>query len=383
MSQRSRHEATRLRLPTRLLLMLSERGPRGRAVATRLELMRIEIRSMARPFRKAARHSSHDLAWSKDETYRRIWTEAASAIGAELTEYAPGYFRFTRNNTETIAWRQHVMIDSPATTTLASDKPVLLDLLRAANLPVPAHVTAEIERPARLLGFLSSSPGPCVVKPARGTSGGDGVTCGVRSPDELVQAWLLARRYCPVVIAERQVAGDSYRLLFLDGKLLAALRRQPPSVIGDGHRSIHQLIATMNDERITLGPRSVSRLVHIDLECLLTLSRAGLSLRSVPTPGQRVMVKASVSENSRTDNEATTYLAPELVDSARRAAEAARLRLAGVDLVTTDPQQPLEGHGAIIEVNGTPGLHYHYQVGRADTHTAVAVPILKHLLPEM
>jgi len=36
----------------------------------------------------------------------------------------------------------------------------------------------------------------------------------------------------------------------------------------------------------------------------------------------------------------------------------------------------------IIEVNGTPGLHYHYQVADEASATPVAVPILRRLLEE-
>lgn len=63
------------------------------------------------------------------------------------------------------------------------------------------------------------------------------------------------------------------------------------------------------------------------------------------------------------------------------AARASRLRLAGVDLVTPDRTRPLgEMSGAVLEVNGTPGLHYHYQVADLDQATPVAVPILDALL---
>ncbi len=36
--------------------------------------------------------------------------------------------------------------------------------------------------------------------------------------------------------------------------------------------------------------------------------------------------------------------------------------------------------GSILEVNGTPGLHYHYQVVKQPTENPIAVPILERLL---
>ena len=55
--------------------------------------------------------------------------------------------------------------------------------------------------------------------------------------------------------------------------------------------------------------------------------------------------------------------------------------MAGVDLVTADLSRPLaESGGAILEVNGTPGLHYHYEVADRPSATHVAIPILRALL---
>jgi cyanophycin synthetase len=72
-----------------------------------------------------------------------------------------------------------------------------------------------------------------------------------------------------------------------------------------------------------------------------------------------------------------------LVAEAREAAAQVGVRLAGVDLITSDLGRCLkESGGVIIEVNGTPGLHYHYQVADEANATLVAVPILRRLLEE-
>jgi cyanophycin synthetase len=220
-----------------------------------------------------------------------------------------------------------------------------------------------------------------VVKPADGAGGG-GVTCSVESADDLGRAWIAASRLASRILVERAVPGDEYRLLFLDGRLLDVVRRAPPSLTGDGRSTVGDLIAVENQRRLDDGGRSeVTRLLHVDLECELTLRSHQLSLGSVPGKDSAVTAKRAVSDNARSQNVTVRELSDDLVATAAVAAGETRLRLAGVDLVTPDPTRPLrDAGGVVLEVNGTPGLHYHYQVADREGATQVAVPILEALL---
>jgi D-alanine-D-alanine ligase-like ATP-grasp enzyme len=94
-----------------------------------------------------------------------------------------------------------------------------------------------------------------------------------------------------------------------------------------------------------------------------------------------VLVKSASSENSEEENHTIRAFAPEVIDETAEAVRAVGLRLAGVDVVTPDINRPLaEAGGTIIEVNGTPGLHYHYQVADRANATRVAIPILERVL---
>ncbi len=367
------------RLSTRLLAAAS-RTAAGRALASRAELGRIRAASGLLSGAGRSSIASAQLSANHDATYRHIWTEAASAVGASLEEFAPGYFRFRRGKAETLTWRHHVMLDSPATMTLAGDKALLRHMLAEAGVPVVPAATANPSGPADLIAFQAGTAERLVVKPARGTSGGTGVTCGVQSEDDLIRAWLVARRHYPVVLGEQQQAGTEYRLLLLGGELLGAVQRRPANVTGDGRSSVRELIAEVNHARLVGNRHAVSRLIPVNLECMLVLRQAGLTLNSVPADGQVVLVSASVSASGSEDTETWRQLSPELLASAKLAAEVAHLHLAGVDLVTDDVSAPLEGHGSILEVNATPGLHYHYQVRQPDECERVAVPLLDHLL---
>ncbi len=366
--------------PMTRLLAAASRTASGRALASRVELARIRAATGLRSDQGRASSVSAQLSANHNATYRRIWAEAASEVGAEMEEFSPGYFRFRRGSAETVTWRHHVMLDSPATTTLAGDKALLRRMLADAGVPVVQAAVASPSDPADLLAFRARIGGQLVVKPARGTSGGAGVTCAVQSEDDLVRAWLVARRHYPEVLGEQQQSGTEYRLLLLDGQLLGAVRRYPANVIGDGRSTVRDLIAVVNQSRLASSRRDVSRLIPINLECILVLRQIGLTLKSVPRTGEAVRVSASVSANGSDDNESWRQLSPELLASAAQAAKVAQLHLAGIDLVTDDIRAPLEGHGVILEVNATPGLHYHYQVRQSDDCERVAVPLLDHLL---
>jgi cyanophycin synthetase len=320
------------------------------------------------------------LSRSRRTFYERLWREAAAEVGAGVRDLGEGFLELSRDQRRTRVWQQWVELDDAVTLRLALDKAIVTRLLAEAGLPVPEQLElslGELDRGARFLGG-----GACVVKPASGTGGGESTTVGIRTPGELRRAALRAARSDSRLLLERQAPGDVYRLLFLDGALLDVVRRLPPRLVGDGHSTIDELIAAENARRVAAAGEAGLDLLTVDLDCVLTLRLAGLSLRTVTPAGQAVVVKTVTNQNRVEDNETLREgLCDQVVADARRAAEAVGLRLAGVDVVTPDPARPLrDAGGTIIEVNGTPGLHHHYHVADAASATPVAVPILRAAL---
>ncbi len=123
-------------------------------------------------------------------------------------------------------------------------------------------------------------------------------------------------------------------------------------------------------------------LIGLNLDTMLTLRRAGVSLSSVLPQGRRLALRVATNNNSARDNQ--TWRGPvsaSVIEQARAAAGAVGLRLAGIDVVTTDIGRPLSETGGVIsEVNGGPGLHHHYLVADPADATPVAVPVLQKLL---
>ena len=367
---------------TRLITALNSAGKPGRELGVRLDMLRSTGVRYALQRRREEERLTELSADPSQSAYRLIWQEAADAVGAELSVVSGEFFELSANGHRARVWRHWVPLDDAVTLRLALDKLAVHEMLSAAGLPLPEHHEFDASKLDGALEFLKGGV-PCVVKPTGGAYG-SGTTTGVRTPEQLLRARLRGARVGRRLLIERQAEGDMYRFLFCDGELLDAVRRRPPRVTGDGRSTIRELIAAENASRLDPAHPVSMPILRVDLDCLFSLEAAGLSLRSVLPEGQTVAVKTVTSQNRISDNETVREpVAPELVEEARLAAAQVGVRLAGVDLITTDLSRSLkESGGVIIEVNGTPGLHYHYQVADEGNATRVAVPILRRLLEE-
>jgi D-alanine-D-alanine ligase-like ATP-grasp enzyme len=186
------------------------------------------------------------------------------------------------------------------------------------------------------------------------------------------------------LLIERQIDGDVYRLLFLDGELLDVVHSVPANVTGDGRSTIEGLIAAENERRAAARGAAGLSLIGLNLDTVLTLRRGGVTLTSVLPPGRRLPLRVATNCNAERDNE--TWRGPvaeSVIEDAKAAVRAVGVRLGGVDVVTTDISRPLrETGGVVTEVNGGPGLHHHYLVADRANATPVAVAVLQKLLAE-
>jgi cyanophycin synthetase len=350
--------------------------------ATRMLAGELTLLSVAGPvafqtrWRGQATEGRLDAA--RSELYRSYWLAAAEMLGADVSTTGDGPLDISLEGRRTTVWEFLVQLDDPVSVRLALNKPTARARLAASHVPTPEQLVCEQHEFNRAQRFLETV-GACTVKPA-GTGRGSGVTCGVTTPRDLALAFAFALRWGNVVVLERHISGSEYRMLVLDGEVVSVVRRCPPSVLGDGSSTVGQLVAAENKRRAAAPDRHGLYPITIDLDMIFTLRRAGLSLRSILGDGQHAVVKTAVNENGPHDNE---IVAPSAIleRAAVSAARAVHLRYAAVEIITPDPNQEFEvSGGAVIEVNGTPGLHYHYQVSNPEGHDPVAVVVLSRLL---
>jgi len=236
------------------------------------------------------------------------------------------------------------------------DKQITNRLLADVGVPVPRQ-----ENPDNIDEALSAAKRigyPVVVKPSNGSSG-RGVSAGLKGPEEIAPAFEHASRFGDGVIVESFIEGKDHRLLIVGKQMVAAMKRVPPVVTGDGKRTIGDLVEELNND-----PRRDGRMlkqVNVDEELRRLLDDAGYDLDTVPDEGETVVLRsiANVSTGGITID-VTDQVHPDNSMMAIRAAAAIGLDVTGVDLVITDISRSYrEVGGAILEVNVRPGIDMH------------------------
>ena len=274
------------------------------------------------------------------------------------------------------------MLDDHLTYKMAGNKPLILKLLQEQNVPMPQFREFTAKRLQTAEAFLSNSATPVVVKPADGTAAGHGITTGVSNKKDLRRATVVAAMLAKQFLVEEEVPGDSYRLLYLNGELIDAIRRDRPAVVGDGRLSISKLIEQENLKREqSESPRSLHPLT-IDLDLELRLKRDNRSLAQVPHDGEHVVVKNVCNQNSKHDQHVVRDdVHPDTVALGGNLVSHLGVELAGVDVHCRDIGEPLAETGGVIgEINTTPGLHHHVLVSDSNSAAPVGARILERLL---
>lgn len=344
----------------------------------RLALAELALLGHVGPRGYAVRYREGQLSDGEPAARRRIyaelWQEAAAELGARTRLVGDDVQLVELDGRSCVVRQNSVPLDHPVVLDIARDKAFMRRVLSHGGLRTPEQVRCRPDQLDDALQFLDRVES-VVVKPSH-ASGGSGVTCGIDDPADLVGAFAFALRWSDSVVVESFTAGSEYRVLVLDGEVLSAVRRRPPVVVGDGRSSVLELVARTNARR-SAAPREAGLYpLTADLDMVLTLRRTGMSLSAVPAAGLGVQVKTAVNESGPAEN--VLVAADELTaDVAVRAAAALGGRLASVEMVRA-------GAGpddvTVIEVNASPGLHYHYLVRNAGVERPVAVVILERLL---
>ena len=204
---------------------------------------------------------------------------------------------------------------------------------------------------------------PVVVKPRDGNQG-KGVVDNIRTREEVMQANNSALEYRDDIMVESFLPGSDYRLLVVGDRMVAAARREPPLVVGDGKSSVRQLVDKVNsDPRRGDGHATSLTKIRFDDIALARLKEQGFDADSVPTKGARVVLRNNANlSTGGTATDVTDDVHPEVAARAVMAAQMVGLDVCGVDVVCESVLKPLEEqNGGIVEVNAAPGLRMHLQ----------------------
>ena len=230
---------------------------------------------------------------------------------------------------------------------LADNKLAIYRLAEEAGVRIPA--TLDCSETDKLPAFIEQYK-RIVIKPLD-SSHGNGVTVNVSTLEEAQKAIKTAEEFSMRVLAQEQVTGDDYRLLFIDYKLEAAAIRQPASVTGDGTHSVLELINAENQSPDRAKDYKAKRNI-IDVEAAKRF--LGEQVNEVPAADEERVVVGTA--NIGTGGEAidvTDKVPSNIVESAIRLLKSLEIPMAGVDFMGTGDDFWL------LEINATPsfGLH--------------------------
>ena len=286
-----------------------------------------------------------------------------------------GHGRFGKRVQATITSEtRHIAVE------ITSDKEETNRILGDLGLPVPrqrlVYDEREAARAAERIGL------PVVVKPLNANHG-RGVSINLTDPDAVKVAFGNAREHSRTVIVEGFIDGLDHRMLVVNGELVAASKRVPGHVLGDGTSTIEELVEVVNqDPRRGIGHEKVLTRLEFDHQAERLLELKGYTRETVPAEGEIVYLRSTGNlSTGGTAVDVTDIVHPDNRQMAIRAAGAVGMDVCGVDFLTTDISESFQVvGGAICEVNAAPGFRMHVAPSEG-TPRDVAGPVMEMLFP--
>ncbi|MGY1700897.1 N-acetylglutaminylglutamine synthetase [Geodermatophilus sp. SYSU D00766] len=287
--------------------------------------------------------------------YARIVADEAlrRGIRVEVTDAEFGELRLSLGGRQVLTRESLSEFTTAVAMSRCDDKRVTRRIVEDAGVRVPRGVTVPEDDPGPARELLAEC-GQLVVKPARGEQG-KGITVGVTTSEELDRAVAAARLFCPDVLAEELVPGEDLRVVVIDHEVVAAAVRRPAEVVGDGRRTVTDLVraASRRRERATGGESRIP----LDDTTAEVVRAAGHAMSDVLPDGARLQVRRTANlHTGGTIEDVTDRLHPDVAEAAVRASRAIGIPVTGIDFLVPDVEGP---DAVFVEANERPGLANH------------------------
>lgn len=270
---------------------------------------------------------------------------------------------------------------SNAAVNIAGDKDDTKILLRKYMIPVPdGDICNSLEGLKTIIDAIGF---PLVIKPLNGNQG-KGATIGVADIQAAAVALEEAQIYSRHVIVEKFIEGSDFRLLVINGKFVAAAKRIPAHVIGNGQSMINELISEVNRQPGRGdGHESALTKIKVDNDTLVQLEKYNYTLDSVAAKDEIVYLKSTANlSTGGTAEDMTDAIHPENIFLAERVAKIIGLDICGIDVMAANISEPMrETGGAVLEVNAAPGFRMHLEPSKGKSRN-VAKAVVDMLYPE-
>jgi D-alanine-D-alanine ligase-like ATP-grasp enzyme/acylphosphatase len=238
---------------------------------------------------------------------------------------------------------------------IVNDRHLAKKYFEKAGVPTANGVTFEKKLDEEsILQLVKKLAYPLVVKPTMGSMG-KGVITDIQDEIALLKAVQFVNdnyEYDDIIVEQHQ-QGNEYRVYVVGDQVIAATKRIPANVTGNGRDTIDQLIATRNEER-QKNPYLKDKDIEVDDIMLQVLKENNLTLKSVPSTGETIPLKSqgNISIGGK-PIDVTEDISEHIQHTAIDAVKAIpNLVHAGVDLIVNDEV-------AVIKVVATADIGMH------------------------
>jgi cyanophycin synthetase len=263
---------------------------------------------------------------------------------------------------------------------IADDKMLTKEILRNEGIPVPeGDIVQNMKEALKLADRIGY---PVVVKPLVGNHG-RGITINVTNPKDLKNAFTNSKKIHDTVIIERFLKGYDHRILVINNKFIAAARREPTPLIGDGKSTIKEIIDKINqDPRRGIGHEKILTRLELDDMTMMVLKQKGFKLDSVLEKGEKLLLRSTANLSmGGIAVDVTDEVHPNIRAMAERISQIINLNIIGIDVITKDLRKPLTGdRGGVVEVNASPGFRMHLKPSEGRPRN-VSKPVIDMLFP--
>jgi cyanophycin synthetase len=263
---------------------------------------------------------------------------------------------------------------------IACNKKKTKDILERSSVPVPKGTICTSEE--TLKEAIAALGYPLVIKPLDGNQG-KGATININTWEEALAGLAFAQTYGRRAIVERYITGFDFRVLVIDNKFVAAAKRVPAHVKGNGIDTIARLIEKVNkDPRRGNGHENVLTKIKVDRDTEDLLQKLNYTMETIPYADETVYLKSTANLSTGGYSEdVTDQVHPDNIALAERIAKVIGLDICGIDIMAENLTEPVkQTGGAVIEVNAAPGFRMHLApaIGKARN---VAAPVVDMLFP--
>jgi glutamate--cysteine ligase len=308
-------------------------------------------------------YNFHGLEDMELSTQLMLREAVKRGVSFETLDRKENFVRFQKDgNIQYVKQATKTSLDNYASILAMENKLVTKKILEEHGIRVPKGMEYTIAEFAKS-DFLFHQRKAIVVKPNQ-TNFGLGITILKENTDEETyrRAVDIAFEHDSTILIEEFIAGKEFRFFVIGDEVVGILHRVPANVIGDGSRTLSELVELKNQDSLRgKGYRTPLEKIQLCESEAMFLKLQNKDFSTVPASGEMVYLRENSNISTGGDSIDFTDDIPESYKQiAVLAAKALNVVITGLDMIIPDvTAEAAADNYAIIELNFNPAIHIH------------------------